>query len=186
VSSGSSKDVVEKYNENLSSQKPSWLENDFTQASISDIQIEDKLSGTEIGLISLFAVVGALLLGLVCHTCRHSWTRSIIITSAFLLFAAISTITVLMIRDLRNVSPSVDVTVGVIMISVFFITWLIVMGSFYASISSKSKVSEMLSSEKFTKNEHLEIPPPPNFLPPTLRSTPIEMNRYDIRTRKYY
>lgn len=40
VSSDNSKQVVEKYNENLSGQKPAWLENDFQEASISSIQVE--------------------------------------------------------------------------------------------------------------------------------------------------
>ena len=41
VSSDSSKQVVEKYNENLSNEQPEWLENDFSQASISNIQVKD-------------------------------------------------------------------------------------------------------------------------------------------------
>ena len=51
-SSDNSKDVIEKYNENLSSGRtPSWLEDDFKPASLSDIEVRvfrlkqtDKLS----------------------------------------------------------------------------------------------------------------------------------------------
>ena len=39
VSSQSSKQVIDAYNDNLSSQKPTWLESDFTKASLSDIQV---------------------------------------------------------------------------------------------------------------------------------------------------
>lgn len=39
TSSQSSKQVIDAYNDNLSSQMPTWLESDFTKASLSDIQV---------------------------------------------------------------------------------------------------------------------------------------------------
>ena len=39
-SSDTSKDVIEKYNENLSTgSSPTWLEDDFEQATLSDIEV---------------------------------------------------------------------------------------------------------------------------------------------------
>ena len=72
------------------------------------------------------------------------------------------------------------------------------MGSFYASISSKSKVSQASPISEQSDNEHRKIPSPPAYKAPTvetlksqinlLKATDksIEMNQYDIRTRKFY
>ena len=135
----------------------------------------------------MFSVVGALLLGLTCHTCRHSRTRSLLIVSALLLFSAIATITVLMVRHVRGVSPSLDVTVGVIMIAILFIVWLILIAAFYIAISgSKSNGSKVSSNGKL--NDHhfaLEsvIPNPPRIPAPSLENTHRTYYKYDIRTK---
>ena len=120
-------------------------------------------------MITLFSIVAAILLGLVCYTCRQSWTRSIVILSAFILFAAISTVTILMVRNVRDVTPSVDFTIGIIMITVFFIMWLILMGSFYIAIR-KPEVQKVSSSTYKTSHIPLEsvIPAPPRYPPPTV------------------
>lgn len=59
------------------------------------------------------------------------------------------------------------------------------MGSFYVSISSKSKVSKASSFEEIGYNENQRIPAPPTFKAPTIRSLSIELNKYDIRTQKF-
>ena len=42
-SSDSSKDVIEKYNENLSTgSSPTWLDDDFEQATLSDIEVHSR------------------------------------------------------------------------------------------------------------------------------------------------
>lgn len=169
TSSQSSKQVIDAYNDNLSSQKPTWLESDFTKATLSDIEIEENLNGVEIGLITLFSVVGAILLCLVCYTCRQSRTRSIVIMSAFLLFAAISTVTILMVRNFRGVKPSVDFTIGIIMIAVFFIMWLILVGSFYIAIKKpKSQKVSLSPYETIHIPMKSVIPAPPRYPPPTV------------------
>ena len=110
-----------------------------------------------------------------------------LIISAFLLFSAISTITVLMVRHVRGVSPSLDVTVGVIMIAILFIVWLILIGAFYIAISGGRYDSKVSKEKKYSEKNHIPlesvIPNPPRHPAPSLEHTRRTYNKYDIRTK---
>ena len=96
------------------------------------------------------------------------------IVSALVLFSGIATLTILMIRHTRDVQPSIDVTVGALLIAILFIVWAILAGSFYTAFADKPK-----------RVSHNEIPNPPNLPAP---KTPIgttshfNMNQYEMRT----